>query len=127
MLFERTEAIETSSMGNLSSRFNQYRIMWVLVFFDLPTQTKKDTRNYRKFVKQLEEDGFTRFQWSIFMRHCPSMENAQVHIKRTKKNLPPKGHVCILHLTDKQFGMMEVFLSQQKEPLPENHQQLELF
>lgn len=127
MLFERAEAIETSRMGNLSSRFNQYRIMWVLVFFDLPTQSKKDTRNYRKFVKQLEEDGFTRFQWSIFMRHCPSMENAQVHIKRTKKNLPPKGHVCILHLTDKQFGMMEVFLSQQKEELPETHQQLELF
>lgn len=127
MLFERAEATETSNMGNLSSRFNQYRIMWVLVFFDLPTQTKKDTRNYRKFVKQLEEDGFTRFQWSIFMRHCPSMENAQVHIKRTKKNLPPKGHVCILHLTDKQFGMMEVFLSQQKEELPDTHQQLELF
>lgn len=127
MLFERAEAIETSRMGNLSSRFNQYRIMWVLVFFDLPTQTKKDTRNYRKFVKQLEVDGFTRFQWSIFMRHCPSMENAQVHIKRTKKNLPPKGHVCILHLTDKQFGMMEVFLSQQKEKMPETNQQLELF
>lgn len=127
MLFERAEETETSGMGNLSSRFNQYRIMWVIVFFDLPTQTKTDTRNYRKFVKQLEEDGFTRFQWSIFMRHCPSMENAQVHIKRTKKNLPPKGHVCILHLTDKQFGMMEVYLSQQKETLPETHQQLELF
>jgi CRISPR-associated protein Cas2 len=127
MLFERAEATQTSSMGNLSSRFNQYRIMWVIVFFDLPTQTKTDTRNYRKFVKKLEEDGFTRFQWSIFMRHCPSMENAQVHIKRVKKNLPPMGHVCILHLTDKQFGMMEVFLSQNKEELPPSHQQLELF
>ena len=39
------------------SRFSQYRIMWVLLFFDLPTATKTDTKNYRKFVKHLEADG----------------------------------------------------------------------
>lgn len=127
MLFERTQKPETSGMGKLSSRFNQYRIMWVMVFFDLPTETKTDLKNYRKFVKALEQDGFTRFQWSIFMRHCPSMENAQVHIKRIKKSLPPHGHVCIMHQTDKQFGMMEVFLSRKKEDLPKTPQQLELF
>lgn len=114
-------------MAVLNSRFNQYRIMWVIVFFDLPTETKTDTKNYRKFVKGIEIDGFTRFQWSIFMRHCPSMENAQVHIKRVKLILPPKGHVCIMHLTDKQFGMMEVFLSRKKEEVPQGAQQLELF
>ena len=114
-------------MASLSSRFNQYRIMWVIVFFDLPTEFKKDRKNYRNFVKRLEQDGFERFQFSIFMRHCPSMENAQVHIKRVKSFLPPKGHVCILHLTDKQFGMMEVFLSRKKEETPKISQQLELF
>lgn len=127
MLFEREQVTKITDMASLSSRFNQYRIMWVLVFFDLPTETKTDTKNYRKFVKGLEQDGFDRFQWSIFMRHCPSMDNAQVHIKRVKSMLPPKGHVCILHLTDKQFGMMEVFLSRKKEDTPEIHQQLELF
>lgn len=101
--------------------------MWVLVFFDLPTETKKDTRNYRTFVKVLEKDGFTRMQWSIFLRHCPSMDNARVHIQRVKKNLPPKGHVCILHITDKQFGMMENFISAKKEKAPQPVQQLELF
>ncbi len=108
-------------------RLNQYRIMWVLVFFDLPTETKTDTRNYRKFVNVLEKDGFSRFQFSIFLRHCPSKENALIHIKRVKKNLPPKGHVVILRVTDKQFGMMEVFLSAKKEETPQPSQQLELF
>lgn len=98
-----------------------------MVFFDLPTETKTDTRNYRKFVDVLEKDGFTRFQFSIFLRHCPSMDNAQVHVKRIKQNLPPKGHVGITHITDKQFGMMEVYFSKKKEDTPQPIQQLELF
>lgn len=27
-------------------RFSEYRIMWVLVLFDLPTETKKDKKAY---------------------------------------------------------------------------------
>jgi len=50
-----------------------------------------------------------------------------VHIKRVKINLPPKGHVGILHITDKQFGMMEVFIAAKREDLPKTAQQLELF
>ena len=108
-------------------RISQYRVMWILVFFDLPTDTKRDTRNYRRFVDNLEKDGFNRFQWSIFIRHCPSRENMEVHLKRVKRFLPPKGHVAMLHITDKQFGMMELFVSQKKEELPPISQQLELF
>ena len=109
------------------NRINQYRAMWVLVAFDLPTETKKDTRNYRKFVDVLEKDGFSRFQFSIFIRHCPSMENAKVHSKRVKMNLPPKGKVGIIQITDRQFGLMELFVSSKKEEIPQPMQQLELF
>lgn len=55
------------------------------------------------------------------------MDNAQVHVKRIKQNLPPKGHVGITHITDKQFGMMEVYFSKKKEDTPQPIQQLELF
>ena len=110
-----------------TDRLNQYRIMWIMVFFDLPVETKKDRHNYRKFVDRLQKDGFSRFQFSIYLRHCPSMENAHVHIKRVKIGLPPKGHVGIAHLTDKQFGMMEVYYSAKKEELPRPSQQLEMF
>ena len=86
--------------------------MWIIVLFDLPTETKKDRKNYTRFRKEMLNDGFSMFQFSIYLRHCSSRENADVHIKRTKSKLPPKGHVGIICITDKQFGMMEVFLWQ---------------
>jgi len=101
--------------------------MWVFVLFDLPTETKKDRKNYTQFRKSLEKDGFTMFQYSIYTRHCSSRENADVHIKRTKGNLPPHGHVCILQLTDKQFGMIELFIGRKEREKPPTPQQLELF
>lgn len=44
-------------------RFSEYRIMWVLVLFDLPTDTKKDKKAYADFRKNLQKDGFTMFQF----------------------------------------------------------------
>ena len=101
--------------------------MWVLVFFDLPTETKTDRKNYAKFRKRIMADGFTMFQFSMYIRHCSSKENTEVHIKRVKAILPPKGHVGILTITDKQFGMMEIFRGKDIVPAPETSQQLELF
>ena len=108
-------------------RFNAYRIMWVLVFFDLPTETKKDRKNYARFRKDIMADGFSMFQFSMYLRHCSSKENAEVHIKRVKNILPPKGHVGIMCVTDKQFGMMEIFRGKEPVETPETVQQLELF
>ncbi len=109
------------------SRFSQYRIMWVLVFFDLPTETKKDRREASQFRDKLIKDGFTMFQFSIYLRHCASRENAEVHIKRVKNFLPPKGHIGILCITDKQFGNMELFVAQKEAEVKTPYQQLELF
>ena len=51
------------------NRFSEYRIMWVLVLFDLPTETKRDKKAYVDFKKNLQKDGFTMFQFSIYVRH----------------------------------------------------------
>ena len=110
-----------------SERFNQYRIMWILVFFDLPTETKKDRKNAGLFRKRLQKDGFSMFQYSIYMRHCASRENMNVHIKRVKSFLPPDGFVAIMQITDKQFGMIELYHGKKKEKPPEMPQQLSLF
>jgi CRISPR-associated protein Cas2 len=110
-----------------TDRLNAYRIMWVLVFFDLPTETAKDRKIYARFRKKLLNDGFAMFQFSIYLRHCASAENAQAHIKRVKSFLPEKGHVVIMTITDKQFGMIEVFRGTEPAPVAEVPQQLELF
>lgn len=101
--------------------------MWILVFFDLPTETKRDRKRYARFRKEIIGYGFNMFQFSVYFRHCPSRENAEVHIKRVKRLLPPKGHVGIMCVTDKQFGMMEIFDGRDPVIPPEKVQQLELF
>lgn len=66
-------------------------------------------------------------QYSIYVRHCSSRENADVHIRRVKSFLAPKGEIIIFSLTDKQFGMMEFFRGIDPAKRPDTPQQLELF
>ena len=108
-------------------RFSEYRIMWVLVLFDLPTETKKEKKAYSDFRKNLQRDGFTMFQFSIYVRHCASQENAEVHIKRVKSFLPEHGQIGIMCITDKQFGNIELFYGKKVQPPNTSGQQLELF
>jgi CRISPR-associated protein Cas2 len=108
-------------------RLNEYRILWIFVLFDLPTDTKKDKKAHAQFRKDLLKDGFGMFQFSIYVRHCSSRENADVHIKRVKGFLPEKGEVVILFITDKQFGMMELYQARKIKDRPNLPQQLELF
>jgi CRISPR-associated protein Cas2 len=108
-------------------RLNEYRIMWVMVLFDLPTDTKAERKAAFDFRTKMLKDGFTMFQFSIYLRHCPSRENAEVHIKRVKSFLPAKGHVGIMCITDKQFGDMEIFYCKEKKAIGNIPQQLEMF
>ena len=101
--------------------------MWVMVFYDLPTETKKERKVAARFRKDIMKDGFTMFQFSIYLRHCPSRENAQVHINRVKSILPDSGTVGILCVTDKQFGAMELFYGNKEKIKEYGPQQLELF
>ena len=101
--------------------------MWIFVMFDLPTETKSQRKIYAQFRKKILADGFQMFQFSMYIRHCSSRENMEVHIQRIKKILPPDGHVGILNITDKQFGQMEIFRGKEEIEKPETVQQLELF
>ncbi|MDP2088148.1 MAG: CRISPR-associated endonuclease Cas2 [Flavobacteriaceae bacterium] len=106
---------------------NAYRIMWLFVFFDLPTNTKKERKNASLFRKNLLKDGYGMMQFSVYMRHCASSESADVHERRIKKILPPLGKVSVLRITDKQFGSIMNFWGKmmvENEPTP---LQLELF
>jgi len=108
-------------------RLNQYRILWVIVFYDLPTETAKERKVAARFRKEIMQDGFTMFQFSMYLRHCNSRENADVHIKRVKRILPELGHIGIMTITDKQFGDIELFRGQKVETRPNVPQQLEMF
>jgi CRISPR-associated protein Cas2 len=107
--------------------FSAYRIMWVLVFYDLPTETKKNRKDASDFRKRMLKDGFQMFQFSLYVRHCPSREYAASKVKRVKKVLPPKGHVAIMSITDQQFSDMEIFNEAQMQKYQLNTDQMVLF
>lgn len=86
------------------NRLNAYHIMWLFVFFDLPVTTKKEMKAASLFRKNLEKEGFSMMQFSVYIRHCASRESLDVHVKRVKSLLPETGKVSLLSVTDKQYG-----------------------
>ena len=110
-----------------AQRFSHYRLMWIVVFFDLPTDEKEDRFVYTQFRKSLLKNGFAMFQFSVYIRHCASRENAEVHLKRIKRSLPDRGKTSILCITDKQFETMEIFHGFSKKTTPQGIKQLEMF
>src|SRR5574337_1591463 len=93
-----------------------YRCMWLLTMFDLPVDTKKARRAYAQFRKNLLKDGFSRLQFSVYVRHCASEENTDVHVERVQGYLPDDGEVRLLTITDKQFERMRVFWGKLRKP-----------
>ena len=101
--------------------------MWVIVMFDLPTDTPQARKAYARFRTDLLKDGFTMMQYSVYIRHCASIENAKVHVVRMGKCVPSAGEVRFLTITDKQFGRIEVFVGRNREKPPPPPAQLEFF
>ena len=108
-------------------RLNAYHIMWLFVFFDLPTTTKTERKHAAQFRKALEKDGLSMMQYSVYVRHCPSKENRDVHVSRVQAFVPDVGMVSIMAVTDKQYGDIINLWGKKQKPLKEAPLQLELF
>ena len=104
-----------------------YRAVWIFAMFDLPVDTKSARKAYVDFRKSLLKDGFTMLQYSVYVRHCASEENADVHYNRINNFLPDDGEVRLITITDKQFGRMETHWGKMRKPPPSTPRQLELF
>jgi len=101
--------------------------MWIFAMFDLPTDTKMARKDYTYFRKNLLKDGFSMLQYSVYVRHCASEENATVHYNRIKRFLPPDGEIRLITITDKQFEKMQTFWGKMRKPVLPPPRQLELF
>lgn len=101
--------------------------MWMVVMFDLPVDTKSAVKHANDFRIKLKKDGFLMMQYSIYTRHCPSRENADVHERRVKRSLPPDGEVRIIRITDRQFGKMKIFRGKRRKAVQNAPTQLQMF
>lgn len=104
-----------------------YRNVWLMTMFDLPVDTRAGRKAYAQFRKTLIKDGFSKMQYSVYIRHCASEENADVHVRRVQAALPGDGEVRILQVTDKQYERMRIFWGKKRRKPETPPRQLELF
>ena len=89
--------------------------MWLFVFFDLPVGTKPERRAATRFRNFLKDDGYMMLQLSVYARVARGEDAAGKHALRVTKNLPTKGSVRVLQVTDKQYGRMRLLLGEAKK------------
>ena len=86
------------------------RFMRIVVFFDLPVATKKDRKIYAQFRKFLIKDGYDMLQFSVYSRICNGDDGTKKHYTRLKDNLPKKGSIRCMKVTEKQYESMEILV-----------------
>lgn len=86
--------------------------MWLFVFFDLPVTTKNGRRLANRFRKFLKDDGYMMLQFSVYARVCRGEEAIDKHVARVTRNLPTRGNVRTLQVTDKQYARMKLLLGE---------------
>lgn len=104
-----------------------YRLMWMVVLFDLPVGTKKERKAATKFRKFLLDQGFEMSQYSVYMRFCAGKEQAEAYTKKVEKAVPVTGKVYIVYITDKQYENIVSFDGRTKEAARKNPEQYVLF
>ena len=81
--------------------------MRMVLFFDLPSVTGPEKREYRHFVKFIKGTGFIMLQESVYAKLAMNQINVDSTLNIIKKNLPKAGSVAVLVITEKQFGSIQ--------------------
>ena len=91
------------------SHYGDFRHMWVVTMFDLPTQTKKQRRRYTQFRNHLLDGGHTMLQYSVYQKFVTTQDAAQQEAAYIERGLPNTGKVRVLFFTSKQWRMSKVY------------------
>lgn len=101
--------------------------MWLLVFFDLPVKEKPERQEATRFRNFLLKDGYMMLQFSVYARICNGQDRVDKHMQRIQANLPHKGSVRSLQITDKQYERMKTLLGKRSKNEKTKAEQLVLF
>ena len=89
-----------------------YRYMRMILFFDLPTETAQERREYTRFRKYLLKSGFMMMQESVYCKIALNQTVVNSLYDSLQKNKPGKGLIQVLTVTEKQFSKMEFILGE---------------
>lgn len=101
-----------------------YRFMRLLVFFDLPTETAENRRDYRHFRKILIKNGFMMLQESVYCRMFITASAQRTAMETIKKHKPAEGMVQMLSVTEKQFAKMEYIVGECRSDVIDSDERL---
>ncbi|MBP8285934.1 MAG: CRISPR-associated endonuclease Cas2 [Rhodoferax sp.] len=104
-----------------------YRLMWMIVMFDLPVVAKAERKAATEFRNTLLDMGFEMSQFSVYMRFCTSGTQIETYCKRVEEVLPQGGKVNILQFTDKQYERIVSFHGKTLQPANKTPDQFDLF
>jgi CRISPR-associated endoribonuclease Cas2 len=104
-----------------------YRLMWMMVLFDLPVGTKKERKAATRFRNFLLDQGFEMSQFSVYLRYCSGKEQAESLTRIVEKDVPATGKVHIAYFTDKQYENIVCLDGRKREPGRKNPEQYVLF
>ena len=104
-----------------------YRIMWIIVMFDLPVIEKAERKAATAFRNSLLDLGFEMTQFSVYIRSCTSQAQLDTYCAHLESHLPSGGKVKLLQFTDKQYERIINFCGQQKQPPNKIGMQFDLF
>lgn len=83
-----------------------YRLMRLVLFFDLPMNTKSERRNYSRFRKYLIKNGFTMVQFSVYSKIFPNRSALDGYMIGLRSNVPKRGSIRAMAVTEKQYSNM---------------------
>ena len=86
------------------------KFMRMIVFFDLPVVPAKERKAAAKVRTFLLKDGYHMMQFSVYTRICNGMDAVEKHEARLNLNLPSKGSVRLLTITEKQYESIHILL-----------------
>lgn len=101
--------------------------VWAIVMFDLPTHTEQQRHAANQFRKLLKANGFSMFQYSVYVRYAITVAAHQRQHQAIKHGLPQDGHVVILLLSDHAWARAQRFTGKRPEPPPDEPGQLTIF
>jgi len=104
------------------------KYMWMMVMFDLPTETKQERLAATKFRNALMDLGFAMSQYSVYTRFTGTRDNSRKFVEAVKRHNPKTGDINILFFTDAQFGeVIHLDRTNSPEKLDSAPAQLQLF
>lgn len=98
--------------------------MRVVVFFDLPTETAEERRDYRRFRAALLKNGFFMMQESVYSKIILNNTAANVIKETVRKLKTGKGLIQMLTVTERQFENMEFVLGKKQSTVVDTAERL---